>query len=124
MVAVPEVGAISPSSIRSVVVLPAPFGPRKPVTEPGATVKLSESTARCLPKILVRLSTTIRPSVWSVGADGRSALLAAMPPSKQMRHRASRCRVGVALRFRPVFDGSQLGFQEVAFRRGLSGGGL
>ena len=29
-VAVPEVGRTSPSSMRSVVVLPAPFGPRKP----------------------------------------------------------------------------------------------
>ena len=29
-VAVPDVGRTSPSSIRSVVVLPAPFGPRNP----------------------------------------------------------------------------------------------
>ena len=42
--------------MRSVVVLPAPFGPRKPVTEPGSTVKLSWSTARTLPRnTLVRL---------------------------------------------------------------------
>jgi len=26
--------------MRSVVVLPAPFGPRNPVTEPGSTLKL------------------------------------------------------------------------------------
>ena len=31
--------------IRMVVVLPAPFGPRKPVTCPGRTVKLRPSTA-------------------------------------------------------------------------------
>ena len=36
-VAVPEVGATSPSSMRSEVVFPAPFGPRKPVTAPGRT---------------------------------------------------------------------------------------
>src|SRR5664279_2708279 len=49
--------------MRSVVVLPAPFGPRKPVTDPGWTVKLSRSTARMLPrKTLVSSSTTIRPS--------------------------------------------------------------
>jgi hypothetical protein len=29
-VAVPDVGRTSPSNIRRVVVLPAPFGPRKP----------------------------------------------------------------------------------------------
>ena len=53
-------GCTSPSTIRSVVVLPAPFGPRKPVTEPGSTVKLSRSTARTLPpNTLVRSSTTI-----------------------------------------------------------------
>ena len=48
--------------MRSVVVLPAPFGPRKPVTDPGSTVKLRRSTARTEPrKILVSPSTTIRP---------------------------------------------------------------
>ena len=31
----PTVGRTRPSSMRSVVVLPAPFGPRKPVTRPG-----------------------------------------------------------------------------------------
>ncbi len=36
------------SSIRRVVVLPAPFGPRKPVTRPGATVNDRSSTARTL----------------------------------------------------------------------------
>ena len=36
MVAVPAVGVTRLSSMRSVVVLPAPFGPRKPVTRPGA----------------------------------------------------------------------------------------
>ena len=49
--------------MRSVVVLPAPLGPRKPVTEPGSTVKLSRSTARILPRnTFVKSSTTICPS--------------------------------------------------------------
>ena len=43
---VPAVGVTSPSSIRRVVVLPAPFGPRKPVIRPGSTAKLRSSTAR------------------------------------------------------------------------------
>ena len=48
-VAVPEVGSARPSSMRSVVVLPAPFGPRKPSTRPGSALKLSPSTARFVP---------------------------------------------------------------------------
>ena len=63
MVAVPDVGRTSPSSIRSVVVLPAPFGPRKPVTRPGATWKERSSTARTGPNDLERCSTRIVPSV-------------------------------------------------------------
>ena len=53
MVAVPLVEWIRPSSIRSVVVLPAPLGPRKPVIRPGSTSKLRSSTATKEPKRLV-----------------------------------------------------------------------
>ena len=41
-----------PSSIRRVVVLPAPFGPRKPVTAPSRALKLRSSTAVTSPKRL------------------------------------------------------------------------
>src|SRR4051812_16631311 len=61
MVARPAVGATSPSSIRSVVVLPAPFGPRNPVTRPGSTVKDRSLTAARSPYRLVSPETTIRP---------------------------------------------------------------
>jgi hypothetical protein len=44
---------------RNVVVLPAPFGPRKPVTRPGRTVKLSPSTAVTGPERLLRPLTSI-----------------------------------------------------------------
>ena len=44
-VAEPAVGRTRPSTIRIVVLLPAPFGPRKPVTRPGRTSKLRSSTA-------------------------------------------------------------------------------
>ena len=57
----PEVGAARPRMIRMVVVLPAPFGPRKPVTWPGRTVKLRSSTAVTGPNRLVSPSTSIRP---------------------------------------------------------------
>ena len=52
MVAVPSSGLTRPSSIRSVVVFPAPFGPRNPTTSPASTVKLSRSTASTWPNRL------------------------------------------------------------------------
>src|SRR3954452_25536897 len=44
--------------MRTVVVLPAPFGPRKAVTTPGRTVALRSSTAHVGPNRLVRPSKT------------------------------------------------------------------
>jgi hypothetical protein len=41
----PEVGLDSPVSIRIVVVFPAPFGPKKPNTSPGFTLKSISFTA-------------------------------------------------------------------------------
>src|SRR5687767_303234 len=42
---VPDVGRSIPAIIRSVVVLPAPFGPRNPNSSPFGTTRSSESTA-------------------------------------------------------------------------------
>jgi hypothetical protein len=39
--------------MRRLVVLPAPLGPRKPVTRPGSTVKLRSETASTEPKRFV-----------------------------------------------------------------------
>jgi hypothetical protein len=44
---------------RIVVDLPAPFGPRKPVTFPGWTEKVRPSTASVEPNFLLRPSTSI-----------------------------------------------------------------
>ena len=41
----PALGRSRPSSARIVVVLPAPLGPRKPVTVPASTEKERSSTA-------------------------------------------------------------------------------
>ena len=41
---------------RIVVLLPEPFGPRKPVTRPGCTSKLRSSTASTRPKRFVKLA--------------------------------------------------------------------
>src|SRR3954469_25097950 len=48
------VGASSPRISRSVVDLPDPFGPRKPVTTPGRTTNDKSSTARLSPYSFVR----------------------------------------------------------------------
>ena len=61
MVAVPEVASASPSRTRSVVVLPAPLGPRKPRIDPDRTPKLSPSTATVSPYRLLSDSIAITP---------------------------------------------------------------
>jgi hypothetical protein len=53
-VADPAVAEISVPRIRTVVVLPAPFGPRKPNTSPRATLNDTSSTATRSPKVLLR----------------------------------------------------------------------
>ena len=59
MVAVPDVGWSSPRIIRIVVVLPAPLGPRNPVTTPGSMVQVRSSTARVRPNTLVSPANSI-----------------------------------------------------------------
>ncbi|SHS52481.1 Uncharacterised protein [Mycobacteroides abscessus subsp. abscessus] len=49
IVAVPDVGRASPTIIRNVVDLPAPLGPRNPVTTPGSIVTERSSTAGVWP---------------------------------------------------------------------------
>src|SRR3954463_12837686 len=66
--------------MRRVVVLPAPLGPRKPVTDPGWTVKESPSTARTEPKVLLSPLTSTRTGS-KRGAE--PAVLA--PPSSSVR---------------------------------------
>ena len=59
----PLVGRASPRSMRISVVLPAPFGPRKPKAIPAGTCKLTPSTALSEPNRFVRstVSMTRRP---------------------------------------------------------------
>ena len=62
----PAVGRAIPTIALSAVVLPAPFGPRKPVTEPGRTLNDSSSTATSSPYRFVRPSTVIAACVASL----------------------------------------------------------
>src|SRR5258708_40241250 len=57
----PVVGSERPARIRIVVVLPAPFGPRKPKISPGTAVSETSSTAVKSSYFLVRLRISIMP---------------------------------------------------------------
>src|ERR1051326_2340644 len=72
---------------RMVVDLPAPLGPRKPVTRPGCTSKVRSSTAVVRPKRLLRCShlITAPTMAWRPGAD-RRPVDRSCPP--QICHRA------------------------------------
>ncbi|RYJ30428.1 hypothetical protein CU044_1163 [Streptomyces sp. L-9-10] len=61
----PAVGASRPTIIRMVVDFPAPFGPRKPVTSPGFTVKDRRPTTVLSPYRLVSSLASIMASVLS-----------------------------------------------------------
>ncbi len=58
----PRVGSVSPSSISTVVVLPAPLGPSSPNTSPARIVRSSESTAVKSPYCLVSRRATMTAS--------------------------------------------------------------
>ena len=88
-VAEPDDGRTSPSSARSVVLLPAPLGPRKPVTRPASMSKERCLTAATPPKRLERsrISTgghgvSLRSGRWCgvssgrVSGRGRAAVIA------------------------------------------------
>src|SRR6516165_5107423 len=87
MLACPLSGRTRPSSIRSVVVLPAPLGPRKAVTTPDPTSKLSWSTAVTRPNRLVSWLTSITamssPPRYGGGCPRRSSA----PPRQQRERR-------------------------------------
>src|SRR5436305_9768579 len=60
MNASPPDGSSSVASMRMVVVLPAPFGPTKPITSPAAKENEMPSTATVLPNCLRRPATSNR----------------------------------------------------------------
>src|SRR5439155_693997 len=66
----PLVGGKMPARMRMVVVLPAPFGPRKPTISPASTRNEMPRTASTAPKVLVRSRTSI--IVWPMLLPGIS----------------------------------------------------
>src|SRR6266850_3563844 len=71
----PLVGLSRPAMMRMVVVLPAPFGPRKPWISPGSTERLTPSTAVKEPYFLTSASTAIMRSGRLRPAMGRAVAL-------------------------------------------------
>jgi hypothetical protein len=81
-VAVPPVAGIRPVIIRIVVVLPAPFGPRKPVTVPGSSSNDTWSTTVRSPYFLVSpLTVIISVLLVASGRSGVTAQRTGMRPS-------------------------------------------
>src|SRR5262245_29713144 len=84
MRAVPDVGAMIVDSIRSVVVFPAPFAPRRPNTSLSRHSKLMPSTARMGPrdssrKVFVRLQTATGAATGEVSTAKASSTVARTP---------------------------------------------
>ena len=78
----PAVGRASPVISRSVVVLPAPFGPSRPKTDPAGTSRSSPSTASTPPGPPNRL---VRPRQTTAGGAAGSLLAT---PDGQVQDRA------------------------------------
>src|SRR5690348_9532274 len=75
----PALGGMKPVIMRIVVDLPAPFGPRNPSTSPFPTSKETPSTARLVPKDLLRLSTLITLTLQSALHDTDRRPVAEVP---------------------------------------------
>ncbi len=102
---VPLVGRMRSTSMRIVVVLPAPFGPRKPTTSPGSTLNERSSTARTAPKRLVRLVHVMAgvtgsslPSGSISGRDGRPGATGTLGPNTATLRHSWRARPRHVLR--------------------------
>src|SRR3989344_3197396 len=78
METLPEVGSSSPSSMESVVVLPAPLPPSSAVVDCAATSKLMSSTAITLSKCLLiwETETTDGDMETQISADRHDCQLA------------------------------------------------
>src|SRR5690606_17838608 len=102
-----RVGRTRPSSMRSVVVLPAPLGPRKPYTSPRRTVRLTSLTANWSPYRLVN------PSVTTIVSDMTPAL-PAMPYPRVGRGAAFDVRKSAQARYahRPMPDGDSSPYRQ------------
>src|SRR4051812_5545998 len=104
---VPASGRISPKSIRSSVVLPAPLGPSTPYTSPLATRTVMSSTALVAPKLLLT-PTASTASSWftsqTVGASPEGNVIASF---RRRETSIGAARVGCCrVRWVPIWETS------------------
>src|SRR6059058_459929 len=111
MVTLPDVGLISPTSMRIVVVFPAPFGPRKPKISPACSSNETLSTIVLSPMIFVRVVAV------SVGLV--SFIRAPFPALVSAAHRRDRGRDSVRDRILliPARGHRDVGFDRIADAR-------
>src|ERR1700722_12054553 len=69
----PVSGVSNPHSMRRVVVLPEPFGPRKPQMWPASTWIATSRTTWCAPKLLLRSWTSIARLIECVPAERKAS---------------------------------------------------
>ena len=97
--AVPPLGRSAVDSILNVVVLPAPFGPKRPRISPGLHSKLTPSQARIVPNLLVRpialiiwgISLHFSPSIVPLCSSPRQLPAFADSPPIIGHNRVGRC---------------------------------
>src|SRR5262252_817946 len=126
----PVVGRRMPAIDRSVVVLPAPFGPQRPTISPAATSNDRSSTAVKLPYVRPKCSTAIGMAVLDlvvseVGnyvATHASALKAHRQSLKNReRNRQYRSRLRAALKaVRTALDGKDIAAAKTALKETVS----
>src|SRR5579862_5019947 len=77
--------AVRPRIVLSAVVLPAPFGPMSPTIRPGSIAKLTPSSARLAPKLLVRLLASTIAVIFFTWRGGGAATPGRRPRSGRRR---------------------------------------
>src|ERR1700737_2701648 len=119
-VAVPEVGGRKQVRIRMVVVLPAPFGPRKPTIWPFWTSNEMSSTAVLRAYLLVRPLTVIidfYSRVRDVQQGNHSSRNSSIADKQTFMVRRATCvvnRIGRARRSGSGWNGPALGYKDAS----------
>src|SRR5208283_1360464 len=90
ILATPLVLDIRQQSILTVVVFPAPFGPRNPKTSPSSTRSVTPSTAVSPPNFLVRFSVSIKLHRSVDSLLTRTVILTLVLKSRQQYHKTSK----------------------------------
>src|SRR4051812_27284831 len=106
-VALPPVGSRIPQSMRMVVDLPAPFGPRTPKISPRSTVSETSRTATRRPKVRDRFSALTMGSALIVCSGLRPPRLATHCKARSSRFPGARERSSARLRGHVPVEGGE-----------------